>query len=104
MKIILEPENNLSPQQVQSFSAIQRSLLDQFLLNPDQYTHNSIRTSSVEHQDGVTERWQVTLAEDFKLFLDCGISLPWSSSQKQDYYSVVIIVGYDAGPNNFYLP
>ena len=104
MKTILAIENNLSQQQTQSFSSHHYLLFQQFLLNPDQYTRNSQRTSSIEHQDGITERWQITLTENFKLFIDCGISKPWAASQSHDFYSIVIVIGFDAGADNFYLP
>jgi hypothetical protein len=75
-----------------------------FLADADSYRRGALRTSLIEHQDGITERWQIQLEKGFSVFVDCSTPSPWSSSNQRDFYSSVVLVGYDAGDDNFFLP
>jgi len=75
-----------------------------FLADADSYRDGALRTRLIEHQDGITERWQIQLDRDFRIFLDCSTPSPWSSTNQRDFYSSVVLVGYDTGGDNFFLP
>jgi len=103
LKIISVVENGLSQLHNQRFDLKQKQLIAEFIENPNSYKEKAVKTSSITHQDGSTERWRVELSHHFFVFVDCSIPGPWSTSDDNAFYGVVIIVGFDAGNGNFFL-
>lgn len=104
MKIISAIENSLGPRLLeQKFSPEQRTLLKDFLANPNNYSDRSVKTSERIHADGSTERWIIQLSEDLAIFIDGSVPSPWSTSDEFSFFGSVVVVGYDLG-DEFYLP
>ena len=62
---------------------------------------NSEMILAIRHMDGAMERWKVQLDEDYFLFIDCNIPLPWGASDDSGYFGTVVITGYEINDEVF---
>ena len=62
---------------------------------------HSEKVSTISHMDGSMERWKVQLTEDFFIFIDCNIPLPWSTSDDTGFFGTVLIIGYQIKDDAF---
>jgi hypothetical protein len=104
LKIISAVENSLDPQHLQKFNSFEKSLFDEFLINHERFLSHVEKTATVEHQDGICERWKVKLSNSFAVFIDCSTPGPnWGASTAKDYYRSVQVIGFECQNGDFFL-